>query len=101
MLLVDEGKSMQEIATFFNTTRNAIIGLKSRHYYKFCANKPTEPSVEKKVLPVNKQTENKKPLSIDPEKQWVRKCLGCRKELILERPKWICDLCKTRDVYSS
>lgn len=106
MLLIDEGKSMREVATFFNTTRNAIIGLKSRNYYKFCANKPTEPSVEKKGLPVvhtpvNEQTKNKKHPSLDPEKQWIRKCLRCRKELILERPKFICDFCKTRDVYSS
>jgi len=35
----------------------------------------------------------------DPKTHWLRKCLSCRKEILLERNIFICDQCKKMDKF--
>lgn len=86
--LLDSGMPPREVGEKFNTSKGAILGMRRRYLQATGAYKP----MERETAPPEDNSEST---------HWRRKCLHCGVVKSLERPKFMCDPCKSKDVFSA
>lgn len=86
--MIEKGMTGKEIADVMGVTRGSIMGLKFREY--------NGEVVRKKPPPAVKKDEEK---LLKAGTHWRRKCLKCRKEMLLERGSFLCKDCKESPIF--
>ena len=87
--MLDKGMSAGQIAEVMGVTRGAVMGLKFREYGK---NKPYSPPEPQKLDRVSENL-------LKDGSHWHRKCLKCRKKVVIPKNQFICKTCKELPIF--